>query len=73
VKKTTVNTIQSIADKKERKITMVTSYDYPSAVHLSQAGIDISLVGDSLGMVVSRVKMSSTFPLEVNDEIDAGL
>ncbi|KAK9074269.1 hypothetical protein SSX86_006866 [Deinandra increscens subsp. villosa] len=41
--------------KKHRKgeaITMVTAYDYPSAVHLDTAGIDIALVGDSASMVV---------------------
>lgn len=31
---------------------MVTAYDYPSAVHVDHAGIDIVLVGDSVGMVV---------------------
>lgn len=30
---------------------MVTAYDYPGAVHAELAGIDIILVGDSLGMV----------------------
>ncbi|KAJ4752477.1 3-methyl-2-oxobutanoate hydroxymethyltransferase [Rhynchospora pubera] len=33
-------------------ISMVTAYDYPSAVHVDQAGIDICLVGDSAAMVV---------------------
>uniref|UniRef100_A0A7S0HR21 3-methyl-2-oxobutanoate hydroxymethyltransferase n=1 Tax=Hanusia phi TaxID=3032 RepID=A0A7S0HR21_9CRYP len=33
-------------------ITMATAYDFPSAVHVDLAGIDVVLVGDSLGMVV---------------------
>ncbi|TYH06455.1 hypothetical protein ES288_A08G157200v1 [Gossypium darwinii] len=38
--------------KKGEPITVVTAYDYPSAVHLDIAGIDICLVGDSASMVV---------------------
>lgn len=43
----------SLTSKKRRghKITMVTAYDYPSAIHVARAGIDIILVGDSAGMV----------------------
>ena len=37
--------------RKGRKITMITAYDYPSAMHANYADFDILLVGDSVGMV----------------------
>lgn len=40
-----------ILKRKNKPITMVTAYDYPSAVHVDLAGFDMLLVGDSLGMV----------------------
>ena len=53
IKKPRKVTIISIAAKKRRdeKITMVTAYDYPSAIHVDRAGMDIVLVGDSCAMV----------------------
>lgn len=46
-------TTLSMAAKKRRgeKITMVTAYDFPSAVHVDRAGVDVLLVGDSCAMV----------------------
>ncbi|RVX09911.1 3-methyl-2-oxobutanoate hydroxymethyltransferase 1, mitochondrial [Vitis vinifera] len=45
--------------------TMVTAYDYPSAVHLDLAGIDICLVGDSASMVVHG--HDTTLPISLEE------
>ncbi|MBO1513832.1 3-methyl-2-oxobutanoate hydroxymethyltransferase [Metabacillus bambusae] len=48
-------------------ITMLTAYDYPSAKQAEYAGVDMILVGDSLGMVV--LGYDSTIPVTINDMI----
>ncbi len=50
-KKVTILALQEKTDRGE-PITMVTAYDYPSALAADRAGLDSILVGDSLGMVV---------------------
>ncbi len=47
-------TIQDVIKAKAegRKLVMVTAYDYPFGLMADEAGVDIVLVGDSLGMVV---------------------
>jgi len=48
-----------------KRVTCVTAYDYPSSRLVSEAGIEILLVGDSLGMVV--LGHDSTLPVTVED------
>jgi len=62
-------TVLTIKHKKEvgEKISAVTSYDYPSAKIASKAGINIILVGDSLGMVLHGDK--NTLKVDVDDII----
>ena len=46
-------------------ITMLTAYDYPTALAVDQAGMDAILVGDSLGMVV--LGYENTLPVTMED------
>ena len=64
-KLTIAQLIQKKTDK--HKITMVTAYDYSSAILSEKAEIDTILVGDSLGMVV--LGYESTTPVTMNDMI----
>ncbi|HEY5730907.1 MAG TPA: 3-methyl-2-oxobutanoate hydroxymethyltransferase [Anaerolineales bacterium] len=53
--------------KKERGeiITMLTAYDYPTAMSMDKAGVDSILVGDSLGMVV--LGYENTLPVTMEE------
>jgi 3-methyl-2-oxobutanoate hydroxymethyltransferase len=51
----------------KEKIVMLTAYDYPSAKLAAQSGVDMILVGDSLGMVV--LGYDSTIPVTIDDMI----
>ena len=47
------------------KITCLTAYDYPTARLLDEAGVDIMLVGDSVGMAV--LGYDSTLPVTLDE------
>lgn len=53
--------------KRGEKITVLTCYDYSTARALDQAGIDVLLVGDSLGNVL--LGYDSTLPVTMEDMI----
>lgn len=63
----TKKTIPLFRDMKQQKekITVLTAYDYPTAQLVEQAGIDMILIGDSLGMVV--LGYDSTVPVTMED------
>ncbi len=56
-------TVKDIEEKKgsSEKISMLTAYDAPMAALLDSCGIDILLVGDSLGMVI--LGLGTTVPV----------
>jgi len=60
-------TTRAYRQKKERgePITMLTGYDYPTALAIDNAGIDSILVGDSLGMVV--LGYENTLPVTMEE------
>ena len=61
--------IHHFAEMKKRgeKITMLTAYDYATAKAFDAAGVDMLLVGDSMGDNV--LGMESTVPLELDEMI----
>ena len=62
-------TVKSFQEAKEnnRKISMLTAYDYSMAKMVDAAGIDSVLIGDSLGMVFQGHE--STLPVTVDEII----
>ncbi|WP_455542336.1 3-methyl-2-oxobutanoate hydroxymethyltransferase [Intestinibacter sp.] len=53
--------------KNGEKVAWVTAYDFPTASFAEQAGMDMLLVGDSLGMVT--LGYDGTIPVTMDDEI----
>lgn len=66
------NTVATLAQMKERgeKITQLTCYDYTTAKLMDEAGINMILVGDSLGMTMQGYK--DTLPVTVDEMIVYG-
>ena len=62
-------TVQDFIQMKQsgEKISYLTSYDYPSAYFAEKAGMDMLLVGDSMGMVV--LGYSTTVPVTMDEMI----
>ena len=59
-------TLATLARKKAKgeKITMLTAYDYPTALLVDAAGVDLTLVGDSLGM--EELGYDTTLPVTMD-------
>lgn len=56
-----------VALKGQRKISMLTAYDYPTAAILDEAGIDAILIGDSMSMVVQGHE--TTLPVTLDEMV----
>ncbi len=63
-KKITTATLRARKERGE-PITVLTAYDYPTALAMDRAGVDAILVGDSLGMVV--LGYETTLPVTMED------
>lgn len=64
--KVTILDLQTMKDEGSR-VTMLTAYDYPTAKILDSCGVDIILVGDSVGNVV--MGQANTLPVSIEDMI----
>jgi 3-methyl-2-oxobutanoate hydroxymethyltransferase len=60
-------TVLELKRKKGARLAMLTAYDFPTARLVAEAGVDLILVGDSLGMVV--LGYDSTVPVTLEDMV----
>src|ERR1041385_2403654 len=60
-------TVLALKRKKGEHLAMLTAYDFPTARLVAEAGVDLILVGDSLGMVV--LGYDTTLPVTVADMV----
>ena len=60
----TINTLTELKAKAE-KFACLTAYDYCNAYAISTAGVEVILIGDSLGMVIQG--HDSSLPVTVDD------
>ena len=63
-KKITIKTLLKMK-KKGEKIAMLSAYDYPTAIAADEAGVDVILVGDTLGMVI--LGYDTTLPVTMDE------
>jgi len=63
------NTLHTISTMKQNgeKISMLTSYDSTFTHRINEAGVDMILIGDSLGMVLQG--LDSTLPVSIADMV----
>ena len=60
-------TVLELKRSKGARLAMLTAYDYPTARLVAEAGVELILVGDSLGMVV--LGYDSTVPVTMDDMV----
>lgn len=62
-------TVSTLLDLKRKgvKIAMLTAYDFPTARMADEAGVDVVLVGDSVGM--TKLGYESTLPVTIDEMV----
>ncbi|HVX01691.1 MAG TPA: 3-methyl-2-oxobutanoate hydroxymethyltransferase [Nitrososphaera sp.] len=65
VKKVSISDLTSMKKEGREKVSVLTAYDYSTALLCDRAGVDVLLVGDSAGMVV--LGHSSTVPVNMQE------